>query len=103
MTAAARKVKISISLDAELLGIVDRRAAEEETTRSALMERWLRQASHRNRLARLEEETAAYYEALSPEEREEDAAWASASSTAARKLRIDDPPRGRRNASRRRG
>jgi metal-responsive CopG/Arc/MetJ family transcriptional regulator len=106
MTSAARKVKISISLDAGLLGIVDRRAAEEATTRSAIMERWLKQASHRNKLARLEEETASYYDSLTEEERAEDAAWTSAASKAARKLTIDDPApgaRGRRGGSRRRG
>jgi metal-responsive CopG/Arc/MetJ family transcriptional regulator len=101
-----RKVKISISLDADLLGIVDRRAAEEGATRSAVMELWLRQASHRSKLARLEEETARYYEALTDVEREEDAALAAASSRAARKLRIDEPQSeagaSRRGRSRRR-
>jgi hypothetical protein len=105
---AGRKVKISISLDADLLGIVDRRAAEEGATRSAVMERWLRQVSHRNKLARLEEETASYYDALTESERQEDASWAAASSKAARGLRIDEAPTpgiaasSRRSGSRRR-
>jgi hypothetical protein len=107
MTAPARKMKISISLDADLLGIVDRRAAEEATTRSAIVERWLKLASHRNKLARLEEETASYYDALSEEERADDAAWTSAATAAARKLRIDEPAaretKSRRGGSRRRG
>ena len=87
---AARKVKISVSIDAQLLGLVDRSAANEGATRSAVMERWLRQASRQARAARLEEETAAYYDALTGEEKTDDAAWAAASSIAARRLRVDD-------------
>jgi metal-responsive CopG/Arc/MetJ family transcriptional regulator len=37
---AARKVKISVSLDAALLGVLDRLAQNEGTSRSAVMERW---------------------------------------------------------------
>ena len=61
-----RKLKISISLDADVLDAVDRRAAEEKTTRSAIMEQWLRNASRQADLQRLEEETAAYYDSLTP-------------------------------------
>jgi hypothetical protein len=46
-------------------------------TRSGALERWLAQASRRERLARLEEETAAYYDSLTEAERREDAALAS--------------------------
>lgn len=88
----ARKIKISISLDAELLNVVDRLAAGEGATRSAFMERCLRQASHRAKVTRLEEETAAYYDALTEGERQDDASWAAASLKAARKLTIDGPP-----------
>jgi metal-responsive CopG/Arc/MetJ family transcriptional regulator len=94
----ARKLKISISLDADLLDVVDRRAAKEKTTRSAIMEQWLRSASRQADLQRLEEETAAYYDALTPREKAEDAEWANFSSRSARKLTIDEPEprRGRR-------
>ena len=94
----ARKLKISVSLDAELLAAVDRRAAKEKTTRSAIMERWLWGASRQADLRRLEEETAAYYDALTPAERAEDAAWAEFATRSAGKLTIDDPEprRGRR-------
>ena len=50
----------------QLLDVVDRRAAKEKTTRSAIMEQWLRSASRQAELQRLEEETAAYYDALTP-------------------------------------
>jgi metal-responsive CopG/Arc/MetJ family transcriptional regulator len=100
---AARKLKISISLDATLLDAVDRRAAAEKTTRSAVMERWLRSASRQADLQRLEEETAAYYDSLTPTENAEDAEWAALASRSARKLVIDDGPGpARRKPSRRR-
>ncbi|HEX4404620.1 MAG TPA: hypothetical protein VH560_07320 [Polyangia bacterium] len=86
----ARKVKISVSIDAALLATVDRYASANHVTRSAAFERWLGQASHREKLNRLEEETAAYYLSLTDAERREDAALAAASSRNARKLDIDD-------------
>jgi metal-responsive CopG/Arc/MetJ family transcriptional regulator len=98
----ARKLKISISLDAELVTVVDRRAAKEKTTRSAIMEQWLWAVSRQADVQRLEEETAAYYDALTPGERVEDAAWAEFAARAARRLTIDDPkPRPARRARRR--
>jgi MoxR-like ATPase len=90
----ARKVKISVSLDAEVLDALDRAAANEGATRSAVMERWLRQVSRRSSAARLEEETATYYDRLTAADRDDDAAWAASSARAARNLRIDEatPP-----------
>lgn len=98
----ARKLKISISLDAGLLDAVDRRAAAEKTTRSAVMEQWLRNASRQADLRRLEDETAAYYDALTPGERAEDVEWANFASRSARKLVIDEPAKTPRHRSRRR-
>jgi len=92
----ARKTKISISLDADVLDTVDRRAAREKTTRSAIMEQWLRGAARQAELQRLEEETAAYYDSLTPPEKAEDTALAAASSRAARHLIIDEPPHKRK-------
>ena len=100
-TTMARKTKISISLDAGVLDAVDRRAAREKTTRSAIMEQWLRGGARQAELQRLEEETAAYYDSLTPEEKAEDAALAEASSRASRKLIIDDPPPRRKRRPRR--
>ena len=97
-----RKLKVSISLDAGLLDAVDRRAAAEKTTRSAIMEQWLRNASRHADLQRLEDETAAYYDALTPGERREDADWADFASRSARKLVIDEPGQTPRHRSRRR-
>jgi len=85
-----RKVKISISIDAALLANVDRYAAANHVTRSAALERWLAQISHRERLNRLEEETAAYYDALTEADKRDDAEWAELATKSARKLDIDD-------------
>jgi metal-responsive CopG/Arc/MetJ family transcriptional regulator len=95
------KTKVSISLDTDVLEAVDRRAAREKTTRSAIMEQWLRGAARQAELQRLEEETAAYYDSLTPAEKAEDAALARASSRAFRELTIDDPPRKPQRRSRR--
>jgi metal-responsive CopG/Arc/MetJ family transcriptional regulator len=95
--AAARKVKISVSIDPSLLGAVDRYAARVGVTRSAAMERWLSQISRQENLNRLEDETAVYYDSLTAAERQDDEEWASASSSKARKLGIDEQTRaGRR-------
>ena len=91
MTAAARKVKISVSINPSVLGAVDRYAARVGVTRSAAMERWLAQLSHREHLTRLEEETAAYYDALTDTELRDDAAWAAGVSASARRLDVDGP------------
>jgi metal-responsive CopG/Arc/MetJ family transcriptional regulator len=94
---AARKVKISVSIDPSLLGAVDRYAARVGVTRSAAMERWLSQISRQENLNRLEEETAVYYDSLTAAERQDDEDWVSASSSKARKLEIDERTRaGRR-------
>jgi metal-responsive CopG/Arc/MetJ family transcriptional regulator len=87
----ARKTKISISLDADVLDAVDRRAKRNKITRSAVMEQWLRSAARQVEMQRLEEETAAYYDSLTPAERAEDAAIAEASSRAAQHLIFDAP------------
>ena len=87
---AARKVKISVSIDPSILGAVDRYAARVGVARSAAMERWLSQISRQENVSRLEDETAAYYEALTEAERQDDRAWTRAASPKVRKLRIDD-------------
>jgi metal-responsive CopG/Arc/MetJ family transcriptional regulator len=91
MTAARSKMKISITLDADVLDAIDRRAAREKSTRSAIMEQWLRGAARQADLQRLEEETAAYYDSLTPEDKAEDAEWVAFASRSARKLVIDEP------------
>ena len=86
---AARKMKVSVSIDADVVAAVDRRAARDGTTRSAVMESWLRGASRQAGMARLEEETAAYYDALTPAERVQDKGWATFAARGSRRLNID--------------
>lgn len=93
------KVKISISLDPSVLEAVEQSAAMAGESRTAVIERWLRDGSRRARAHRLEADTAAYYESLSAAEKEEDASWAAASSRAFRRLAID----GTRHSNRKRG
>jgi metal-responsive CopG/Arc/MetJ family transcriptional regulator len=90
MGMTARKVKISISIDAALLANVDRYAAANHVTRSAALERWLGKVSHKDRLNRLEEETAAYYDSLTEADKRDDAEWVEFAIKSYRKLDIDD-------------
>jgi hypothetical protein len=90
MSMTVRKVKISISIDAALLANVDRYAAANHVTRSAALERWLGQVSHREKLNRLEEETAAYYDSLTEADRRDDAEWAEFATKSFRKVHVDD-------------
>jgi hypothetical protein len=105
-TTVPRKVKISISIDAALLANVDRYAAANHVSRSTAIEHRIQQVSHRDRVTRLEEETAAYYDSLTELDRRDDARWAAGASKAARKLQIDDgwpdapPKRPRRRTAR---
>src|SRR5262245_44502933 len=108
MGMTARKVKISISIDAALLATVDRYAAANKVTRSAALERWLSQVSRQERLNRLEEETAAYYDSLTEADRREDTEWVSFATKSFRKIYIDDgwpeaPPASPRKRRSRRG
>ena len=64
------------------------------------MEQWLRGAARQAELQRLEEETAAYYDSLTPAERREDAAMAAASTRAFQELDIDGPAEKRRRRRR---
>ncbi len=90
MSMTVRKVKISISIDAALLANIDRYAAANHVTRSAALESWLGQISHKERLTRLEEETAAYYDSLTEADKRDDAEWVAFATKSYRKLHIDD-------------
>lgn len=84
-------MKVSLTLAPDLVRAVDRAAKSVPgASRSSVVEEWLRRAARTDLEARLRAETIAYYEALSPTERREDASLARASSSAARRLRLDD-------------
>lgn len=93
---SARKLKVSITLSADLVALVDRDAHRTHDTRSGVVEQWLRRAATATAEKDLEEATAAYYLSLRGDERSEDEALSRALSTAARRLSYDDAPRPRR-------
>jgi hypothetical protein len=82
MTAA--KLKVSVTLSAELVALIDRDAQRRKDTRSGIVEQWLRRAAN----ARVEQDvvdaTAAYYRSLRGEDRGEDESLSRALSDAAR-------------------
>jgi metal-responsive CopG/Arc/MetJ family transcriptional regulator len=84
------KAKLSITLDSELVALVDRAAAREASSRSAVIEHWLWRASRLEAEARLREATIQYYESLSKSDLREDRALGGALSRASRRVRFDD-------------
>ena len=97
------KVKVSVTLSADLLKRIDREAKSRRSdSRSAVMERWLRTVVYRSAEEKLAAETTAYYQALTDEERAEDVEWAEFSARSFSQLDIDGPPARKSRARRRR-
>jgi hypothetical protein len=87
---AARKLKVSLTLSADLVGLIDHDAARKRETRSGIVEQWLRRAASAGSEQEIEDATAAYYLSLRADERSEDEALARATSRAARRVSYDD-------------
>jgi len=96
MTAAA-KLKVSLTLSADLIALVDRDARRGKGSRSGVIEEWLRRAATANVEQEIDDATAAYYRSLRGEERTEDESLSRSHSDAARRVAYDDgsAPRGR--------
>ncbi|HTQ48766.1 MAG TPA: ribbon-helix-helix protein, CopG family [Polyangiaceae bacterium] len=94
MTGAA-KLKVSLTLSADLVALVDRDARRSRSTRSGVIETWLRRAATASARREIEEATAAYYLALRAEADDEEEALSKALSSAAKKVRYDEAPRSR--------
>lgn len=78
MTSSATKAKVSVTLSPEVLEAVDSEVARHPgSSRSGVIESWLRLGSRAQEEERLRRETIAYYEARSREERLEDEEWAT--------------------------
>lgn len=95
----AHKLKVSLTLSADLLELVDRDARRRNDTRSGVVEQWLRRAANATTEKEVEDATAAYYLSLRGDERTESEALARGLSKAARRGSYDDaarPPRRRR-------
>jgi metal-responsive CopG/Arc/MetJ family transcriptional regulator len=85
------RVKVSVSLPAELVARVDREArGRPGSSRSAVVEQWLRQGARLKAEDDLRAAVIAYYRELMPEEKVEEEALARALSRAGRRLRVDD-------------
>jgi hypothetical protein len=102
MTNRAAKLKVSLTLSADVLALVDRDARRHKDTRSGVIERWLRRAAQGNVERDIERATAAYYASLRDNERTEEAALSKALSAAARRVTYDETavPSRRRRAAR---
>lgn len=95
----AHKLKVSLTLSADLLKLVDRDARRRNDTRSGVIEQWLRRAASASIEKDVEDATAAYYLSLRGNERAENEALAHALSKAAQRVSYDDPVRRRRRAT----
>lgn len=92
----ARKLKISVTLSADLVRRIDQKAGK-AGTRSGVIERWLQRAARLEAEREVDEATAAYYESLTADDVAEEEALARSLSRASRKLEVDQPARGRRS------
>jgi hypothetical protein len=95
---AEAKLKVSLTLSADVVALVDRDARLRKDTRSAVVEQWLRRAAGAALEKEIEAATAAYYHSLRDEERAEDSAIARALSGRARRVSYDETPGRRRGA-----
>lgn len=91
----ARKAKVSVTLETGLLAQIDRRAAS-GSTRSQVIEEWLRLAAREHARRALDAATIAYYAGRTEEQRAEDEALAGFSTRASRERDLDLKRRPRR-------
>jgi metal-responsive CopG/Arc/MetJ family transcriptional regulator len=80
------KLKVSLTLSADLMSLIDRDVRQRRSTRSGVIEDWLRRAAHAAAEREVEHATAAYYLSLLEGERVEDEALARGLSAAARRV-----------------
>ncbi len=85
MTAAA-KLKVSLTLSADVLALVDRDARRGKGSRSSIVEQWLRRAASSSVEQEIGDATAAYYRSLRGEDRTEDESLSRSLSDAARRV-----------------
>jgi len=89
----ARKAKVSVTLDRDLLAAIDRRI-EAGATRSEVIEAWLRLAALAHARRELDAATVGYYGTA--EQQAEDESLAAFSTRASRELDLDRKQRPRR-------
>jgi hypothetical protein len=99
--AVATKLKVSLTLSADVVALVDRDARRHDGTRSGVIEQWLRRAASASAQREIEDATVAYYRSLrgaGRDERAEEEALSKGLSSAARRVSYDEgeAPRRRR-------
>jgi hypothetical protein len=96
--AVATKLKVSLTLSADVVALVDRDARRHDGTRSGVIEQWLRRAASASAQREIEDATAAYYRSLRGAGRDEEEALSKGLSSAARRVSYDEreAPRRRR-------
>jgi hypothetical protein len=97
----AAKLKVSLTLSADLVALVDREAKRHRDTRNGVVAQWLRRAASASVEREITEATAACCTSLRGEERAEDEALAHALSGAPGLVSYDDVPAGGRRRGRR--
>lgn len=86
-----RKIKLSITLPADLVDRIDAAAAQEaRANRSAVIERWLRQGARARALDALHEQTLAYYASRDAKDVAEDERLGRALGQEAQRVQYDD-------------
>lgn len=83
------RIPVSVTLDPDLVDLIDRQRGALGSTRSALMEDWLREAARRHAVDALDLEIERYYRDRSDPERADDDAIAGAAGLASTSLEID--------------
>jgi metal-responsive CopG/Arc/MetJ family transcriptional regulator len=91
----ARKAKVSVTLDPDLLAAIDRQAAR-GATRTEIIEEWLRLAALAQARRELDAATVAYYEGRTAEQQAEDEGLAAFSTRSSTEIGLDRKPRIRR-------
>jgi metal-responsive CopG/Arc/MetJ family transcriptional regulator len=99
MTAAA-KLKVSLTLSADLIALVDRDARRGKGSRSGVIEQWLRRAANASVQQEIDDATAVYYRSLRDDDGTKDEALSRSLSDAARRVAHDDSAPRRRPARR---
>jgi metal-responsive CopG/Arc/MetJ family transcriptional regulator len=94
MTAAA-KLKVSLTLSADLIALVDRDARRGKGSRSGVIEQWLRRAANASVQQEIDDATAVYYRSLRDDGTKDEALSRSLSDAARRVAHDDSAPRQR--------
>ncbi len=85
------KVKVSLTLSKDLVALIDRDARRTGSTRSGIVEDWLRSTASRAAEKSIDDATAAYYASLRGDARADDDAVSRAMAKAAREVVYDAP------------